>query len=158
MKTRILTAAVAVALTAGMSDLRAGYPLAPPVPPVDVKVAGQNLPALLDLQLDTYRSAGDEHKFIVARDSAYRRAAAAGKAVDYDSFSLVRMATGNATQAMAGAVLADRMNLSCSTAVRWIPRAMLHANARRAVMASPERLAWRWCNSAARSAPSGTPR
>ena len=111
MKTRILTAAVAVALTAGMSDLRAGYPLAPPVPPVDVKVAGQNLPALLDLQLDTYRSAGDEHKFIVARDSAYRRAAAAGKAVDYDSFSLVRMATGNATQAMAGAVLADRMNL-----------------------------------------------
>jgi uncharacterized repeat protein (TIGR01451 family) len=72
---------------------------------------GNNLPSLLDLQLDTYLSAGDEHKFIVARDSAYRRAAAPGKAVDYEAFSLVKMTGGVAGQALQGAVLADRMNL-----------------------------------------------
>ncbi|HST28866.1 MAG TPA: S8 family serine peptidase [Rudaea sp.] len=111
MKTKILVAAVAVALAGGMSDLRAGNPLAQPAKPADTKVAGPSLPAVLDLQLDTYRSAGDEHKFIVARDSTYRSAAASGKAVDYDTFSLVRMAGGVAGQAVEGAVLADRMNL-----------------------------------------------
>jgi hypothetical protein len=109
MKMKILTAAVAVALAAGMSDLRAGNPLAQPPRPADIKVAGEKLPALLDLQLDTYRSAGDEHKFVVARDSKYRLAAAPGKAVDYDAFSLVTLTSGNT--AMTGAVLADRMNL-----------------------------------------------
>src|SRR5690348_2289349 len=109
MKMTILTAAVAVALAGGMSDLRAGNPLAPPPRPAEIKVAGEKLPALLDLQLDTYRSAGNEHKFVVARDSKYRLAAAPGKAVDYDAFSLVTLTAGNT--AMAGAVLADRMNL-----------------------------------------------
>lgn len=111
MKTKILSAAIAAALVFGASDLRAGNPLAQPARPADTKGASQQLPSLLDLQLDTYRSAGDEHKFIVPRDSKYRRAATPGKAVDYETFSLVRMATGNSVQTLSGAVLADRMNL-----------------------------------------------
>jgi hypothetical protein len=109
MKTKILTTAIAVVLAGAVSDLRAGNPLAQPPRPADIKVAGEKLPALLDLQLDTYRSAGGEHKYIVARDSKYRLDAAPGKAVDYDAFSLVKLTTGNT--AMTGAVLADRMNL-----------------------------------------------
>lgn len=112
MKSKILTAAIAAALACGVGgDLHAGNPLARPVPALDLKTPGSGLPALGDLQLDSYRSAGTEHKYIVARDSSYRRAAGSNKAVDYDNFSLVRMTTGNAMQASVGAVLADRMNL-----------------------------------------------
>ena len=61
MKTKILTAAIAVALACGMSDLRAGNPLAQQPRPADIKVAGEKLPALLDLLVldrDNPRSLG----------------------------------------------------------------------------------------------------
>lgn len=111
MKSKILTAAIAVALSVVVSDAGAGNPLAPTDRPAGMKTDGPMLPSLLDLQLNTYRSALDEHKFIVPRDSAYRRAAAPGKSIDYDNFSLIRMANADATPAIAGAILADRMNL-----------------------------------------------
>ena len=112
MNRKTLATAVAVALLGGMPKAHAGNPLAAEAAPADAKVADSGLPVLLDLQLETYRSAAAEHKYLVPSDSAYRRAAAPGRAVDYGSFSLVRLAPGAApASSAADAVLADRMNL-----------------------------------------------